>query len=382
VETPKKRSSLVSEKRAFRVRPINHQRYKFLVYRVENGQRVENRYFTSERAANAHAHVENIRLRNEGIEGQILGPELRGQAIEGARRLAPYGKTLRDAVDFYEGELRRQSSLKQIQLSELIREFLAAKEADRRKPASARYIATLRYRLNLLQEELGEKVVAEIEAEHITDFMEARQIGNTTWNNYRRDFSVFFNHAISHGYSLSSPISGITQAEEDPRDIQVLTPEQMTLLLSKASEEFRPVLALQAFAGLRRSEVERVSWSDINLETDRIIARETKSGKWRYVLIRKNLRLWLEAVPSEKRKGAVCQVKYREKLDDARSGAEIKVWPHNCLRHGFASYSLVAEENEHRLQMELGHSTPRLLIEHYRAIVTPAAARGWLAIEP
>jgi integrase len=229
---------------------------------------------------------------------------------------------------------------------------------------------------------LGDKVVAEIEAEHITDFLEARQIGNTTWNNYRRDFSVFFNYAISHGYSLSNPISGITQAEEDPRDIQVLTPEQMTLLLSKASEEFRPVLALQAFAGLRRSEVERVSWSDINLETDRIIARETKSGKCRYVLIRKNLKSWLEAVSPATREGPVCRVKYREELDDARSRAEIKIWPHNCLRHGFASYSLVAEENEHRLQMELGHSTPRLLIEHYRAIVTPVAARSWFAIGP
>jgi hypothetical protein len=75
----------------------------------KTGKRVENRYFTSERAANAHAYTENIRLRNEGIEGQILGPELRGQAIEAARRLAPYGKTICDAVDFYEAELRRQS---------------------------------------------------------------------------------------------------------------------------------------------------------------------------------------------------------------------------------------------------------------------------------
>src|ERR1700692_3083998 len=38
------------------------------------------------------------------------------------------------------------------------------------------------------------------------------------------------------------------------------------------------------------------------------------------------------------------------------------------LRHSFSSYNLVAEENEARLQMELGHTTPKMLIEHYRAI--------------
>jgi hypothetical protein len=30
----------------------------------------------------------------------------------------------------------------------------------------------------------------------------------------------------------------------------------------------------------------------------------------------------------------------------------------------------------------LGHSSPRLLIEHYRAIVTPAHAEEWWKISP
>src|SRR5215831_3306442 len=167
---PKNRR-LVTEKRGFRVKPIKHPRYSYVVYRIADGRRVEQAYFQSERAANSHAYTENIRLKNEGLEGQILGPELRGQAIEATRRLAPYGKCLRDAVDFYE-------------------------------------------------------------------------------------------------------------------------------------------------------------------------------------------------------------------LDRARLNAELLEWPHNCLRHLFSSYSLVAEENEPRLQMELGHTTPKLLIEHYRAIVTPADAQAWWRLTP
>ena len=119
---------LITEKRGFRVKPIKHPRYKYVVYRIEEGRRVEQTYFQSERAANSHAFAQNIRLKNEGLEGQILGPELRGQAIEASRRLARYGKSLRDAVDFYEIHLKTEASLREIKLEPFVRDFLNAKE--------------------------------------------------------------------------------------------------------------------------------------------------------------------------------------------------------------------------------------------------------------
>src|SRR5215471_9845494 len=123
---PKNRR-LVTEKRGFRVKPIKHPRYDYVVYRIACGRRVEQAYFQSERAANSHAYTENVRLKNEGLEGQVLGPELRGQAIEVTRRLAPYGKSLRDAVDFYELHLKSQDALQQIKLEAFVKEFLKAK---------------------------------------------------------------------------------------------------------------------------------------------------------------------------------------------------------------------------------------------------------------
>src|SRR5580704_15289099 len=117
---PKNRR-LVTEKRGFRVKPIKHPRYSYVVYRIADGRRVEQAYFQSERAANSHAHTENVRLKNEGLEGQILGPELRGQAIEATRKLAPYGKSLRDAVDFYELHLKSQDSLRQMKLEPFVK---------------------------------------------------------------------------------------------------------------------------------------------------------------------------------------------------------------------------------------------------------------------
>src|SRR3984893_1338960 len=161
---PKNRR-LVTEKRGFRVKPIKHPRYSYVVYRIADGRRVEQAYFQSERAANSHAYTENIRLKNEGLEGQILGPELRGQAIEATRKLAPYGKSLRDAVDFYELHLKSQDSLRQIKLEPFVKEFL---------------------------------------------------------NNYRRDFHVAFAWAVDQKYLLTNPAASVPEAQEDPINAQVL----------------------------------------------------------------------------------------------------------------------------------------------------------------
>jgi integrase len=146
-----------------------------------------------------------------------------------------------------------------------------------------------------------------------------------------------------------------------------------TIVMKSAEEALRSVLALQGLAGLRRSEVEQIEWAEIKFDTKRIVPTKTKSGKWRYIIMRPNLKAWLQQVPNYQRSGRICTVRYREALDRARLSGELLQWPHNCLRHSFSSYSLVAEENEARLQMELGHSSPGVLVEHYRAIVTPGA---------
>jgi hypothetical protein len=59
---PKNRR-LVTEKRGFRVKPIKHPRYRYVVYRIADGRRVEQAYFQSERAANSHAYRHPVARR-------------------------------------------------------------------------------------------------------------------------------------------------------------------------------------------------------------------------------------------------------------------------------------------------------------------------------
>jgi hypothetical protein len=57
---------------------------------------------------------------------RLLDSEVR--QVGGTRRLATYGKSLCDAVDFYEAHLMSQASLLKIKLEPFVKKFLRAKE--------------------------------------------------------------------------------------------------------------------------------------------------------------------------------------------------------------------------------------------------------------
>ena len=85
-----------------RILPIDwHPRYSYMIAGLKvNGER-KRLYFNTA----GEAQVELKRLegtaRRQGEAGLNMPDELRGQAVDAAQRLKPYGKTIRDAADFY-----------------------------------------------------------------------------------------------------------------------------------------------------------------------------------------------------------------------------------------------------------------------------------------
>src|SRR5439155_23210649 len=74
--------------------------------------------------------------------------------------------------------------------------------------------------------------------------------------------------------------------------------------------------------------------------------------------------------------------KYRELLDAAREAAGIEQWPHNALRHSFASYHLAHFNDAAALALELGHTSAHLVFQHYRQLVRPKQAERYWKITP
>jgi integrase len=98
---------------------------------------------------------------------------------------------------------------------------------------------------------------------------------------------------------------------------------------------------------LRREEIARLDWKAVDLERRFIEVKATKSktAQRRLATISDNLRAWLAPFHQIAGRLHPPAITYRRKFSTALKTARIKDWPHNALRHSFASYHLAHHQD-------------------------------------
>jgi integrase len=208
------------------------------------------------------------------------------------------------------------------------------------------------------------------------------RLSPVTRNHFRRLLIVAFNFAKGRGYCVANPAAESARAKEIESAVGILSVEETARLLESAAPEVVPYLAIGAFAGLRRAELERLDWREVDLQSGliEVTAAKAKSARRRFVRIQPNLGRWLQ--PHAQLSGSVVPPNYRELLNTAREAAGIVDWPQNALRHSFASYHLAHFNDAAALALELGHTNSNLVFQHYRQLVKPKQAERYWKIAP
>jgi integrase len=355
----------------------NRPHLKFVVNYREAGKRKRS-FFEAKEPANSFAAFKNAELNRNGIEGAEFPTSLRVMAQECASRLSGYGRTLKDATDFFVRHLA--ASEKSCTAVQLVRELVAAKESD---GASARHVSDLRSRLNIFAEKFDGQMVATITTKAIDHWLRSLNVSAVTRNHYRRLLVLAFNFAVRQGYALDNPAAKTDKAKERGGDIGILTVAQAARLLESAAPDMLPYIAIGLFAGLRRAELQRLDWSEIDFDSGliEVKAAKSKTAQRRFVKIEPNLREWL--LPLRKHKGNVTPGDaFQQSFDQARAAAGIDEWPDNALRHSFASYHMAHFQNAASTALELGHHDSRITFAHYRELVKPKEAERYWNISP
>lgn len=238
----------------------------------------------------------------------------------------------------------------------------------------------IRQRLARLEKTFGDKDLYAIGAADITAWLAAEHITGRTRNHYRANLHTFFEWAIRMGLATKNPTTAILPVRVDPKPIEYLTvPDTMALLRSAVDADpgTIPYLTIGLFAGLRPAELERLHARDV---ADTIIIGPTvaKMRKQRHVTIQPNLRAWLDAYPT---KGAIAVKNLRTRIERLREQAAIP-WPHDAMRHSFATYHCALYQDAPRTSHELGHAAPDLLYTNYRGLATQKDAATYFAITP
>jgi integrase len=369
-------------KRKIRVRKYtdsNRPHLHFVVNCREAGKRKRS-FFEAKEPANAFAAFKNAELNRNGAEHAEFPTALRVMAQNAVEALKPFGKTITDAVQHYVAHLK--ASEKSCSAKQLVDELIAAKEKD---GASVRHLSDLRSRLNIFAEKFNDQVVATITTKEIDDWLRSLKVSAVTRNHYRRLLVLAFNFAVKGGYAASNPADATDKAKERDRDIGILTITQSARLLESATPDVLPFVALGLFAGLRRAEIHRLDWCEIDFESGliEVTAQNSKTAQRRFVTMQPCLREWL--LPVRKHKGNVTPgetFEFRQAFDQARTAAGIEEWPDNALRHSFASYHLAHFKNAATTALELGHHDSRITFAHYRELVRPKEAEPFWQIKP
>jgi integrase len=333
--------------------------------------------FASHEEAETFASIKKIERKNRGTASIAMPERLRGEALEADRLLEPYGISILDLARQYVQRMEQHAK------SETVRHaiplFLQAKKSDGMRP---RYLRDLHDRLRRFADSFGDRKLSDISAVEIDQWLRGLGVALVTRNTFASRLSVFFEFARQRGWVSVNSLTDVPKAKVISSPPGILSPEQAARLLEHASEETLPIFALGLFAGLRSAEIERLQWHHIKWD-ERLVevpALSSKTASRRLVTMPENLLSWLE--PYRGKQGSICPPGYYKRTVADRGRAGIRQWPSNAMRHSYASYHLAMYKDGPGLSLELGHTTPRVVFQHYREVVTPSEAQKFWRIVP
>ena len=337
-------------------------------------------FFRHKSDADAERRRQLTTLERHGREAIGLSQRELSDFITAKNKLAEFGKTLSNAVEFYIDHLERVRRCK-ITVAQLADEVLEAKRKDGR---SAKYIDMLRLYFKRFRQDFCERLIADITVEELDTWLRDLPGSPKTRADYRANIGVLFSYAAQRRMIDFNPISFTAKPKLIDKAPEIFAVDELRALLQTAERQapdVLPMLAIGAFAGLRDAEIKRLDWSEVDARGHiEVKAAKAKSARRRIVPIQPNLAAWLR--PYAGMMGDVVPVAARGKIERLRKVTGLARWPKNGLRHSFSSYRLAAIHDAPRVAAELGHTTPQLLYSTYRELVLPQEAERYWKIAP
>jgi integrase len=309
-----------------------------------------------------------------------LGVPLDAAAIEYAEASKMLeGHPLIEAARFYMRHHRRGIEGKLVK--DAVEDFRQAKIAAGR---SSPYIKDIVYRLGKLSRAFNVEV-RQLSPKDVADFLDGLKLQARGFNNFALMLRTFFKFCQSRGWlSRDVDLLAVVEKRTGPSsEIEIFTPEELRELLAAAPDRAATCIALQAFAGIRTSELFRLTWKDVERRRDHIeiTAGKAKTASRRLIPVCDNLAAWLRQADRQKeRVWPVTASEYYAQQARAAKAAGV-AWKANALRHSFISYRLAQTKDVAEVALEAGNSA-NMVFRHYRELATEAEAAEWFGIVP
>jgi integrase/recombinase XerD len=133
-------------------------------------------------------------------------------------------------------------------------------------------------------------------------------------NNSISAVKAWLKWCVRSGYLSRSPAEAIKKIPTQENARESLSPSQIKAIVKSAlDEEIYPLIMTALYAGMRKSELFRLVWEDVDLKQGIITVKVSKSKKVRRIPIATKLRAVL--TPRRKESGSICDVNQWQQRD-------------------------------------------------------------------
>jgi site-specific recombinase XerD len=355
------------------------------------GQRkVVRRYFRNKADAERYCSIARAELAALGAQANRLTDSLKLEALNCSEKLAPLGKSLTEAVEWFIREQKaREASVTVRQATEAL---LHRAKADGQATTHMRCISSV---MGLFGRQYGETLVSDIGLNEVQRWLDAyrtkdgRPLSPVGHNSYRRYLGLLFSFSVKRGWASANPLAGVRAKKVVAKVPRLLSPIDLRAILSACPDELKPVVAIQALCGLRVAEAARLKWSDILLGENgnfvRIGADTAKTSRRRLTPMPDGLAIYLKGVRKDEGhvyaagKGSVDSLQ-KATVTFRRSLVGV-AWHRNGLRASALSYRLALTRDAAATAFEMGNSAA-ILMRDYRELTTPNEAELWFNVTP
>lgn len=312
-----------------------------------------------------------------------LTPDQKMDARAAIESLEGSGMSLEEAV---RRALEGKRAVKRVLIPEAAADFMRSRQSLRSATA-AWYMS----RIDRFAAHFADRTLDDVTRADFRAWLKANEAFNGPGQ--VRAVRAFYAWAMSHEPPLAGQdaTAGLPGSGERAADISFLPVKDCKAIMAGAGP-YRPALALMLFAGIRPGEVSDqfkppLTWRCINA-AERIIRVPAEASKTGRARIMEGLpdAVWAWLGPIGKDDVAICPYRALQAVKVAQLAAGYggkKKWPHDALRHSFATYHVAAFANPGSTAMLMGHEgNPTMLHRHYRGLATKAEAEAFWALRP